>query len=67
VRQVGRKPKLSVGDVVMLRALFKAGHTKTELARRYHLANKTVIQYLRGDHKNREIASICCGSVEAWQ
>jgi predicted transcriptional regulator len=67
MKQYGRKPKLSPAQAVMLRAKFKAGRTKTQLAIEYHLANKTVAQYLRGEHKNRELAALCDGSVEAWQ
>ncbi len=47
----GTPPKLSLADAVLLRSLFKAGHSKTELARRFGVANRTVTDYLSARHK----------------
>lgn len=54
----GRPPKLTANDVVMLRSLYKAGHGKTALARRFGIAGKTVVAYLKGRHKNRDLAAV---------
>ena len=54
----GRPPKLSAIDVVMARSLFKGGMQKQQIARRFGVANKTITQYLRGDHKNPALVAV---------
>jgi lambda repressor-like predicted transcriptional regulator len=54
----GRPPELSPADLVMLRALRKAGYTLAALGRRFRIGVSSVKRYLRGEHKNPALVSV---------